>query len=130
MMIDSLEPRRLLSATRTRSPDGDTLEISGTARPDVILTRLIGKSIVVSLNTVISRFPRAGVKNITISGGLGDDFLSNGAGEIRDAQQLGQHVTGVVEAQCLVEIRHQQIVFGQWGTHVSIPCSGAASRSR
>src|SRR3984885_6270409 len=32
--------------------------------------------------------------------------------EIVYAEQLGQNVAGVVEAQCLIEIRHDEVVFG------------------
>jgi hypothetical protein len=32
--------------------------------------------------------------------------------EIVYAEQLGEDVAGVVEAQCLIEIRHDEVMFG------------------
>ncbi len=77
-MIECLEERRLLSITLA----GGVLNIPGTVRSDVIATRIVGKNVVVTLNTVESRFALAKVHSIVINGGNGNDFIVNGAGTI------------------------------------------------
>jgi len=76
--IEPLESRELLAATLA----GDTLTITGTGRSDVIFARLAGKNIQVSVNAVVSKVPRKLVGFIVINGGNGNDFLTNGAGDI------------------------------------------------
>ena len=77
-MIECLEERRLLAITLVNG----VLNIPGTARGDVIATRIIGKNVMVTLNTVESKFALAKVHSIVINGGNGNDFIVNGAGTI------------------------------------------------
>ncbi|MFI5378630.1 MAG: calcium-binding protein [Tepidisphaerales bacterium] len=77
-MIECLEERRLLAITLVNG----VLNVPGTPRSDVIVTRIIGKNVVVTINAVDSKFPLAKVRSIVINGGAGNDFIANGAGSI------------------------------------------------
>jgi Ca2+-binding RTX toxin-like protein len=77
-MIECLEERRLLAASLVNG----VLNIPGTPRSDVIATRIVGKNVVVTINTVDSKFALARVRGIVINGNHGNDFIANGAGTI------------------------------------------------
>ncbi len=77
-MIECLEERRHLAITLANG----ILNIPGTPRSDVIVTRIAGKSLVVTLNAVNSKYPLTKIRGVVINGNNGNDFIAHGAGAI------------------------------------------------
>jgi serralysin len=72
-MFESLEPRKLLSASL--STDG-LLKVEGTAGPDVIRVARVGDKVVVNINGVLDEFDLDAVRRIQIFGYAGNDRLT------------------------------------------------------
>src|SRR5438067_6813369 len=75
--VQSLEPRRLLTATFASINSHGTLSVVGTAKNDAITIEISNENIVANLNATSMKFPTANVKRIFIDGGRGNDRIRN-----------------------------------------------------
>src|SRR2546423_4950658 len=71
-LIDSLEPRRLLSATLTSG----TLRVLGTSGSDIISISLHNHAYNVNINGIVSTFAASSVRSLVVRGNAGNDRIT------------------------------------------------------